>query len=183
MSALAPIALVGLRCVGKTSVGRELARALGLGFVDLDDAIAWADSEGCCAQHIPTVAHVIETLGWEGFRDLEARELARVLGSGAPLVLATGGGVVERAANRALLRERARVVWIREELPVLRERLARSADRPSLTGASPVDELDSIAARREPLYREVAQLVLDARGANPAALARRIAESLATTGV
>jgi len=178
MSARAAIALVGLRCVGKTSVGRELARALGLGFVDLDDAIAWADSEGCCAQHIPTVAHVVETLGWDGFRELEARELARVLGSGAPLVLATGGGVVERADNRALLRARARVVWLREELPVLRERLAHSADRPSLTGASPAEELASIAARREPLYREVADLVLDAAGSSPQELAERLRSAL-----
>ncbi|MBM3988624.1 MAG: shikimate kinase [Planctomycetes bacterium] len=178
MSARAAIALVGLRCAGKTSVGRELARALGLGFVDLDDAIAWADSEGCCAQHIPTVAHIVETLGWDGFRELEARELARVLGSGAALVLATGGGVVERAQNRTLLRARARVVWLREELPVLRERLARSAERPSLTGASPADELASIAARREPLYGEVADLVLDAAGASPRELAERLRSAL-----
>ncbi|MBM3992448.1 MAG: shikimate kinase [Planctomycetes bacterium] len=178
MSARAAIALVGLRCVGKTSVGRELARALGLGFVDLDDAIAWADSEGCCAQHIPTVAHVVETLGWDGFRALEARELERVLGSGAALVLATGGGVIERAENRALLRERARVVWLREELPVLRERLARGSERPSLTGASPADELASIAQLREPLYREVADLVLDAAGSSPQELALRLSRAL-----
>lgn len=177
---LRPIALIGLRCVGKSSVGRALARELGLGFVDLDDALAFAASEGCCAQHVPSVAHVVELLGWEGFRELEARELERVLGCGEALVLATGGGVVERAANRELLRARARCVWLRADLELLRERLRADAGaRPSLTGRSPVDELAELATRREPWYRECAELTLECAAETPQALAGRIAAALA----
>lgn len=173
------IALVGLRCSGKTTLGRALARELGLGFVDLDDAVAWAASEGCCAQHIPTVAHVVETLGWSGFRELESRELERVLSSGDALVLATGGGVVESPANRELLRARANCIWLDAPLETLRTRLALDTTvRPSLTGRSAADELAELAARREPWYREVAAQRLDTSRETPEALARTLAELL-----
>ena len=175
------IALVGLRCSGKTTLGRALARELGLGFVDLDDAVAWAASEGCCAQHIPTVAHVVETLGWDGFRELESRELRRVLESGAELVVATGGGVVESPANREFLRAHATCVWLEAPLETLRKRLALDPTvRPSLTGRSAADELAEIAARREPCYREVAAHSLDTSQESPEALARALARRLRT---
>lgn len=179
MSARA-IALVGLRCSGKTSVGRELARELSLGFVDLDLAVAWSAGEGCCAEHAPSVASIVAEVGWEGFRDLEQRELARVLDSGDELVVATGGGAVERVSNRDRLRERARCVWLREDLDVLRGRLARdTGSRPALQGRDPLAELDEVAARREPLYREVAGVVVDGGGRGPAEIAREIARRLA----
>ena len=179
MSAPPAIALVGLRCVGKTSVGRALARELGLGFVDLDEASTWSEGEGCCASHVPTLAQLVERAGWEGFRDVEARELERVLSSGDQLVLATGGGVVERASNRALLRARTRCVWLRGDGATLRERLARSLDdRPPLLGRDALSEWDEIAARREPWYREVAEIELDTAGLDVAAAARRIATAL-----
>ncbi|MCY3002459.1 MAG: hypothetical protein NTV21_11710, partial [Planctomycetota bacterium] len=139
----------------------------------------WAASEGCCAQHIPTVAHVVETLGWSGFRELESRELERVLSSGDALVLATGGGVVESASNRELLRARATCIWLDAPLETLRTRLALDTTvRPSLTGRSAADELAEIAARREPWYREVAAQRLDTARETPEALARALAELL-----
>lgn len=175
------IALVGLRGVGKSTLGRALASELGLGFVDLDDAIAWAASEGCCAQHIPSVAHVVETLGWEGFRELESRELERVLRAGDALVLATGGGVVEAESNRRLLREQARCVWLQAPLELLRARLeADGPKRPSLTGRPAADELVEVAARREAWYREVAERELDAGVGTAAELARTLAAWLRT---
>lgn len=179
MTAPRVIALVGLRCSGKTTLGRALARELGLGFVDLDDAVAWAASEGCCAQHIPTVAHVVETLGWSGLRELESRELERVLSSGDALVLATGGGVVEAAANRELLRTRATCVWLDAPLDTLRARLALDPTiRPSLTGRSAADELADIATRRAPWYHELAAQRLDTSREPPETLARALAALL-----
>jgi shikimate kinase len=174
------VALVGLRCCGKTSVGRELARALGLGFVDLDEAIAWSAGEGCCAEHAPSVARLVAEHGWTGFREMERRELARVLEAQGELVVATGGGAVEREDNRRLLRSRARCVWLREELDVLRRRLAADGGaRPALTGGDAAAELDEIAARREPLYAEVAELVVDGGGRGVEEIAREIARRLA----
>ena len=175
MSAPPAIALVGLRCVGKTSVGRELARRLGLGFVDLDDAVAWAAGEGCCAAHVPSVAELIAVRGLQAFRELEALELGRALAHDRPFVLATGGGVVELAPNRALLRSRARCVWLREELAVLQRRLASDpAARPALLGADAVAELAELERRREPWYREVAWASIDSQGRVPDALAADI---------
>jgi shikimate kinase len=172
------IALIGLRCVGKTSVGRELARLRGTSFVDLDQAVAWSASEGCCAEHVPSVAQLVRELGWDAFRELEARELERVLASKGERVLATGGGVVERADSRRVLRERARCVWLREDLRVLQERLRAGGDRPSLTGADPAEELIAVAARREALYREVAELAIDCEGASANEVARRVVAQL-----
>src|SRR5688572_17296845 len=109
-----PLALVGLRCVGKSTVGALLARKLGLGFVDLDECIQFALQSDCCSSHAPSLADSIRAHGWEAFREREAAELARLLEDGEPRVIATGGGVVEREASRRLLRQRSRVVWLRD---------------------------------------------------------------------
>jgi shikimate kinase len=166
------VALVGLRCSGKSSVGRELARLLGRPFVDLDDEVAFlAGSESAGA--------VIEELGLGAFRRLEARALERVLTAGAPGVLATGGGVVEQPLNRQWLALHTRCVWLRAEPALLRARLlADRALRPSLTGAAPADELEALSRERAPLYAEVAEHALDVGEASPLALAQRIAALL-----
>jgi shikimate kinase len=169
------VALVGLRCSGKSSVGRELARLRKLCFVDLDDEVAFlAGTEGARG-----AGAVIEELGLGAFRRLEARALERVLTTGEPAVLATGGGVVEQALNRQWLALHTRCVWLRAGTEVLRARLrADPTPRPSLTGADPALELDVLARRRGPLYAEVAELTLDVGEAAPRALAQRLAALL-----
>jgi shikimate kinase len=166
------VALVGLRCSGKSSVGRELARLLARPFVDLDDEVAGlagTDSAGA----------VIEELGLDAFRRLEARALERLLSSGEPGVLATGGGVVELPLNRQWLALHTRCVWLRAEPALLCARLlADPVLRPSLTGADPADEIEGLARARAPLYAEVAEYTLDVGEAPPEALAQRIAALL-----
>jgi shikimate kinase len=173
----APVALIGLRCSGKSSVGAALARLLAVPFCDLDDEvalIAGADSAGA----------VIDELGLETFRRLESRALERVLTEadrrGGAGVLATGGGVVESAVNRQWLALRTRCVWLRAELPVLRARMvADPTRRPSLTGADPADELEPLATRRAPLYAAVASLELATDDRDVDELARELAARLA----
>ncbi len=151
-----PIALVGLRCSGKSTIGRELARQLSVPFLDLDDEvalIAGAESAGA----------VLEEMGLETFRRLESRALERVLTEarrpGGVGVLATGGGVVESPVNRQWLALSTRCVWLRAELEVLRERLRSDpTSRPSLTGADPADELQLLRDRRAPLFEAVARM-------------------------
>ena len=179
MNSRGVIALVGLRCVGKSSVGRELALLRGCGFIDLDLAVAWAASEGCCAEHAPTVAQLIADHGLAAFREMEARELARVLEHDRAVIVATGGGVVERADNRALLVTRAHCVWLREDLALLEARLALDPhSRPPLLGVDAVAELAELEQRRAAWYREVAATVIDGRGEDPHEIARRVDAAL-----
>jgi shikimate kinase len=170
------VALVGLRCSGKSSVGRELARLLARPFVDLDDEVAFLAGSD-------TAGAVIEELGLEAFRRLEARALERILTAGEAGVLATGGGVVEQALNRQWLALHTRCVWLRAEPALLRARLlADPVLRPSLTGADPADELETLARERAPFYAEVAEHVVDVGEAPPRALAQAIAALLDRSG-
>lgn len=169
-----PIALVGLRCAGKTSVGRALARHLATVFVDLDDETVRASG-----LDLPGAGALLTQVGEPRFRALEQLALEKVLERGDVRVLATGGGVVERASNRELLRRATRCVWLCAGLEVLSARLERErASRPALLGLDPVAEVEALARRREPLYREVAQLTIDVGTLAPEALARSIAREL-----
>src|SRR5262245_9448578 len=98
-----PIALVGLSGAGKSSIGRLLAGQLGWPLRDTDALIV--HSAGC------EIAQIFAAEGEAHFRDREAAALRQAL-DGPPVVVATGGGIVLRAENRALLRERAFVVWL-----------------------------------------------------------------------
>ena len=179
MSSPKAIALIGLRCVGKSSVGAELARLRGVGFIDLDAAVAWSASEGCCAEHVSTVAQLIAEHGLDAFREMEARELARVFAEERAVIVATGGGAVERADNRALLASRARCVWLREDLALLGARLALDpAARPPLLGRDAVGELAELERRRSPWYRALAQLTIDGRGETALEIAQRVHAAL-----
>ena len=180
MSGAAPnprtIALVGLRCVGKTSVGRVLAEQLGVKFIDLDQVLA---EGGAHAQHGASVGDLLRAVGIDEFRRLESVALRASLAGSGRRVIATGGGVVERDDNRELLAARTFCVWLRNEVAVLQRRLAADpASRPALIEVDPVLELPELARRREPLYRAVAALSIDCGAAVPAEIAARIAAHL-----
>src|SRR5262249_55941383 len=149
-----PIALVGLSGTGKSSVAPVLARRLGLGFVDVDREVE--ASAGASA------GEVFADRGEDAFRDLEAAALTDA-GDAGPSVIATGGGAVLRPANRALL-GRCRVVWLTAAPDVLVERLARSPQARPLLADDPGSALRRLAGERDPLYREVADLVVDVEG-------------------
>ncbi|MFT7676044.1 MAG: shikimate kinase [Planctomycetota bacterium] len=161
-----PVTLVGQRCSGKSTSGRALAKALGVGFVDLDDALVELAQAGFGR----TAGELFEELGEPAFRGLEARALAQLLGQETPSfgVLATGGGAVLDAGSRELLRQRSICVWLRAEPDRLAERLiADGTLRPSLTGAPPAEEMAAVADQRRALYAEVAQHVLDVDDLDP----------------
>ena len=168
-----PVVLVGLRCAGKSSVGRHLADELGLPFVDLDDELAAAEGSGRAA------GELLAELGEDEFRELEARSLADCTSRGA-LVLATGGGVVEREDNLALLRGGARVVWLDAvDEVLLARRAADDTARPLLEGSEdPAQELATLGPRRRPLYRSLAETRMDTTSAEVAVIAREVAEGL-----
>jgi shikimate kinase len=171
-----PIALVGLRCVGKTSVGRVLAQQLGVKFVDLDEVLA---AEGARAHAAASVGDLLRAVGIDEFRRLEGAALRSSLSKPGRRVIATGGGVVERDENRELLAARAICVWLRNDVALLQRRLAADpASRPALLGRDPVLELAELARRREPLYRAVAAHAIDCGAATPTEIAARIVAQL-----
>lgn len=139
------IALVGLMGVGKSSIGRRLAAALGMPFRDAD-----AEVEEAAGRSIPDI---FAEYGEAAFRDGERRVIARLL-DGEPHVLATGGGAFMNDQTRALLKERALTVWLKGDLEVLARRVARKGDRPLVAGKDPLEVLKAQAEVRYPVYAE-----------------------------
>lgn len=137
------IALVGLSGVGKSSVGRRLAVALGMPFRD-------ADAEVEIAAGRP-IAEIFEQYGEGAFRDGERRVIARLLAD-PPHVLATGGGAFVQPQTRALIQARAISVWLKADIEVLARRVSRKENRPLLAGRDPADTLAAQARDRYPLY-------------------------------
>ncbi|MBI4879512.1 MAG: shikimate kinase [Planctomycetes bacterium] len=158
--------LIGFRGAGKSAVGRAAARRLRLPFLDLDRAVEHAARM--------SVREIFARLGEAQFRRLEERALRELCGE-PPHVVATGGGIVERAACRGLLREEGIAVWLQVSRAELERRLGRGRRRPSLTGRAPVAEAGALLRRRGPLYRAAARAVLRCGTARPAELARRAA--------
>jgi shikimate kinase len=173
------VSLIGARCSGKTSAGRELARRLGWAFVDLDEEIARAHAAARGTTELRPAGSVLEGAGESAFRDLESRALAGILDRPGPFVLATGGGVVERDENRKLLARRTTCIWLRVATNEMQRRMRSDpAVRPPLEGGDPIEELPGIAERREPAYAETCELELDCRGLRVGEIARRIAERI-----
>jgi shikimate kinase len=143
---------------GKTTVGRRLARRLGWTFVDADREL-----EARLGVGIPTI---FEVEGEAGFRRRETA-LIDELTRHERLVLATGGGVVLDPVNREALRSRGRVIYLRASVGDLWHRLRRDRLRPLLQTADPRTRIEQLVAERDPLYREVAHLVMDT-GRQPA---------------
>jgi shikimate kinase len=145
------LVLVGLMGVGKTTVGRRVARAVGLPFLDAD-----AEIEAAAGR---SVADIFAERGEAEFRAGERRVIARLL-DGDPVVLATGGGAFLNPETRALIRARAVSVWLKADLEVLVKRVKRRDTRPLLQGRDPREVLERLMAERYPIYAE-ADLVVE----------------------
>jgi shikimate kinase len=140
-----PIVLVGLMGVGKSTVGRRLARRLGLSFVDTDEEI-----EGAAGS---PAAEVFERFGEHDFRDGERRLVARLI-QGDVRVIATGGGAYVDPRTRQLLNERAITVWLDAPVEILAERTSRRDTRAQLRNGDPKSVLQKLAEERRPSYEE-----------------------------
>jgi shikimate kinase len=169
--------LVGIMGSGKTTVGRRLAKELDRPFADADEQVELRAGR--------TVKAIFRDDGEEAFRRLESKVVAELLGRRAPLVIAAGGGLVTRPANRELLARHAFVVWLRASARFVAER-ADPTHRPLLAD-DPVGTLDRLVAERAPLYEAAADAVVDvepfhATGEPPKrALARHIADLVVAT--
>ena len=144
--------LVGMMGAGKTTVGRLLARRLKLDFHDSDEEI-----ERRCGVRIPVI---FDIEGEAGFRARESQVIAELCAL-ENAVLATGGGVVLAEANRRVIAARGVVVYLHARPAHLWQRVRNDRNRPLLATADPRKKLDALYAERDPLYREVADLVVD----------------------
>lgn len=154
---------------GKSAVGRQLARLLHLEFIDSDEEI-----ETRTGVDIP---FIFEKEGEEGFRKREVQvidELSRRDG----VVLATGGGAIMNADSRNRLGARGYVVYLYTSVAQQLERTRRGRSRPMLNNENPKKVLEELMAIRDPLYREVADLIVDTDGRRVSTVAREIHEAL-----
>lgn len=149
--------LVGPMGAGKTTVGRQLAAALGYSFIDSDHEI-----EARTGADIPWIFQVE---GEDGFRRRESQAIDD-LTRRSRIVLATGGGAVLRPENREALHGRGFVVYLSADIDQLLARTARDRNRPLLRTDNPRAVFERILAEREPLYREVAHLVVNTNAGN-----------------
>jgi len=161
--------LVGMMGAGKTTVGRLLARRLKLRFVDSDHEI-----ERRCGVKVPLI---FDIEGESGFRARETQTLAELAGLEG-IVLATGGGTVLAEENRQRLAARGTVIYLRATPEDLYERVRQDRNRPLLATPDPLGRLRELYVHRDPLYREVADVVVDTGRQTVQSLARTLADQL-----
>lgn len=171
------ISLIGLPGGGKSTVGRQLARRLNARFVDSDTVLE--ERIGM------PIRSYFEQRGEEAFRD-EEEAVIQELTESAPdkaWVLATGGGAVLRAANRARLREGSTVVYLRSAPEELFRRLRHDTHRPLLQVADPMAKLRELYEQRHPLYEQTAHYTVDTGRPSVGALVNMIMMQLEMAGV
>jgi shikimate kinase len=146
------IVLVGMPGCGKSTVGRHVARQLNLAFVDTDHEIE--------SRIGGTIRDFFASQGEDAFRDVESEVVDAV--TQRPMhVIATGGGAVLRSANRAWLKSRCTVVYLRSTPDELARRLRHDVKRPLLQGGDPLRRLRDLFNVRDPLYRDVAHYTIE----------------------
>jgi shikimate kinase len=153
-----PIVLVGLMGAGKSTIGRRLARRLGVPFVDSDAAIE--DAAGL------SPAEVFERYGEKEFRDGERRLVARLVDEGKVSVIATGGGAYIDPRTRRLLNERAITVWLDAPVDILTERTSRRDTRAQLRNGDPKATLERLAEERRQAYEQAHLHIKSGTGAH-----------------
>lgn len=163
-----PIVLVGMMGVGKSSVGKRLAAALGLPFVDADEAI-----EEAAKMSIP---EIFATYGEPYFRDGERRVIARLIDceDHQPKVIATGGGAFVNDQTRALILDKAIPVWLDSDVETLFERVGRKRNRPLLREGDPREILTRLREEREPFYAQAPIKVISGPGPHGRTLERAL---------
>ena len=168
------IFLVGLMGVGKTSVGRKLAKSLKRQFFDSDKVIE--ERSG-----VP-ISWIFDLEGEAAFRVREQAVIDELtLKEG--IVLATGGGAVLRAANRRMLRSRGCVVYLNSTVEQLLKRIGHSKTRPLLEKGDPKETLQRLQDERQPLYDEVADYRFQNRSDGGRVLVEEIVRTLRSDGV
>jgi shikimate kinase len=170
MPALHRVFLIGPMGAGKTTIGKYLAQHLKLRFADTDTEI-----EQRTGADIPWI---FDVEGEEGFRDREQQVVAEMT-EWDDLVLATGGGVVLRPENRTALAGRGFVIYLYASIEEQVRRTRRDRRRPLLLKGDPEQVLRDLMEIRDPLYREIADHIIETDACSPKSVAQRLVKELA----
>lgn len=147
------LALVGLMGVGKTTIGRRLARRLDAEFRDADEEVERAAGR--------SVSEIFADFGEPAFRDGERKVIGRLLEEPDPLIIGLGGGAFIQEDTRALVKDKAISIWLKADIDVLIERVGRKPGaRPLLSQGDPAEIMTRLERERSPLYAE-ADIVVD----------------------
>jgi len=169
------IFLIGIRCTGKTTVGRILARSMSLRFVDTDDGIVRAIGQSICT--------AVTERGWDYFRRQEAKIIAEVC-AGDGQVVGTGGGVILNPENIVAMNRSGTVVWLKAKPETTVRRMKIDDDsrgvRPSLTGKPASVEVGEVLSQRTPLYRQASDIEVMTDNRSPEIVAGEIIRALAS---
>jgi shikimate kinase len=161
--------LIGPMGAGKTTIGRHLATLLHKQFLDVDHEI-----EKRTGVTIPVIFEIESEAGFRRRESAMIDELTR----GRDMVLATGGGAVLMEENRRVLKGRGTVVYLQADIETLVERTRRDRNRPLLQTEDPRGKIEELLRQREPIYREVAHLIVDTGQRAPSSVARDIVARL-----
>jgi shikimate kinase len=161
--------LVGPMGAGKTTIGKYLAQQLNLQFADTDTEI-----ETRTGADIPWI---FDVEGEQGFRDREQQAVEEMT-LWDSVLLATGGGVVTRQENRSALAARGFVIYLHATVDEQIRRTHRDRRRPLLQGDNPEQVLRDLMALRDPLYREIADHIIDTDGCSPRTVAQKLVREL-----
>jgi len=164
------IFLVGPMGVGKTTVGKQLAGLLHRPFIDVD-----AEIESRCGADIQWI---FDMEGEQGFRRRESKVLQDIISNNPSSVIATGGGVVLEDSNRQMLQSNGQVIYLSVSKAQLYERMRRDKSRPLLQVENREQVIDELLAVRDPLYRQVADVVFSAEGGSAARVAKVLLDEL-----
>ncbi|ADZ92929.1 shikimate kinase AroK [Marinomonas mediterranea] len=165
------IVLVGPMGAGKTTIGRLLSQTLEREFFDSDRVI-----EEKAGADIPWI---FDKEGEDGFRRRETHVLQEMLEEPEQrVVLATGGGIVMREENRALLRKETMVVYLYASVEQQLHRTSKSNHRPLLKKGNPKETLTNLFKIRDPLYRDVASLIVETDARHPRAVANKVLDAI-----
>ena len=161
--------LVGMMGSGKTTMGRALARHLGKAFVDSDEEIQKRTGV--------TIPHIFDIEGEAGFRQRESAAIRDLVGRDN-MVLATGGGAVLAEQNRAMLQQNGIVIYLKASVHDLWQRTRHDRNRPLLQTADPHAKLTELFQQRDPLYRQVADIVMQSGKQSAHALMLHLADEI-----
>lgn len=164
-----PIIFVGPMGAGKTTIGRQVAKSLGRKFFDSDKEI-----EKRTGVSIPLIFELEKE---EGFRKRESAMIKELSGK-QDIVLATGGGAVLKKQNRDIMNKQGYVIYLCAPVEQLMRRTARDKNRPLLQTENPKQTIKDLVKIRDPLYREVADLIMETNGLSVTQVVNKLKKTL-----